>query len=68
MILRPTLTIEQRRALKPVVGDVVLFEGVEYVVDQIGSRWAYIHRVDDPKKFPKMAPITSILKKPGGQK
>lgn len=50
-----------RALLKPKIGDMVLFEGTKYVVDQIGLKYASLHLDEDPH-IKGMAKLNQISK------
>ena len=52
MIFRPVdlRDRDELAALRPKAGDTVLYEGVEYVVEQVGMRYANLHLLADPRQ------------------
>lgn len=66
MRLRPVVEISDRHTLKPSIGEGVLFEGTEYIVTSVGSRWIYMYKATDERKTRCMAQIRQVLRKPKG--
>lgn len=66
MRIRNTQSAADVKAMRPVKGDTVYYHGVEHVIIQMGMRWVYLYRADDPTKFRLMAKATEIAKKPPG--
>jgi hypothetical protein len=55
--------LEDRRALKPVRGDVVRYMTIDYVVTEVGNRWAkaYVKGLGTPE-FPELIPLQLVVK------
>lgn len=59
----PSGDIEERRALKPTKGDVVRYNGNNYVVLEVGNRWARAYnKQNGSERFPEMIPLNLITK------
>lgn len=59
----PSSNLEERRALKPTRGDVVKYNGVEYVMTEVGNRWAKGFAKDlGSKEWPEMIPLSMVVK------
>lgn len=46
---RPVVDVEERRKLRPVVGDIVLFERKKYRVTETGLKYLRVEAVDNPR-------------------
>jgi hypothetical protein len=52
---------EDRRALKPAVGDTVLYEQQKYIVTEVGLKYVRVHPVGRPKAI-HVAKISDVVK------
>lgn len=62
MRIRMQQEITDRSSLKPAPGDHVLYEGTEYIITAVGTRWVMMYKADDPRKSPATARVTSVIK------
>jgi hypothetical protein len=61
--LKPILSIEQRRALKPEPGDIIKYQEKLYVTVAVGSRFVRAYEQGtDRKDLTEMLPIQFVIK------
>jgi hypothetical protein len=58
----PMLTAEERAKLRPVTGDVVLFENTKYVVIEVGMKYVTMYREGGNPNAKHIAKINEVVK------
>ena len=58
---RPISTPEERRAMRPVIGDTVMYEGTRYVVERAGLRYLEASR-EDNRRIKGLLKMTDVVK------
>jgi hypothetical protein len=59
----PIIDREQREKLKPVAGDILDFQGVHYIAEQVGLKYIVAHLASDPraKAWLKISAVSKVV-------
>jgi hypothetical protein len=45
----PYIDSSEREKLRPKAGDVVLYEGTKYIIEQVGMKYVNMHLLENPR-------------------
>lgn len=57
----PYIDPADREKMRPKEGDVVIYEGIKYVVEQVGMKYLNLHLLDNPR-VKGMAKMNQVYK------